>query len=48
MQNPIYKEDEELTVHVKFDTGMGRIGIRSKEELKIMEQLFQKKDEFCI
>ncbi|XJZ27584.1 alanine racemase [Bacillota bacterium Lsc_1132] len=34
----ILKEDEQLSVHVKLDTGMGRIGIRNKEELKEMER----------
>jgi alanine racemase len=31
-------ENESITVHVKLDTGMGRIGIRSKEELKEVEE----------
>ena len=35
----ILEEDEQLAVHVKLDTGMGRIGIRSKEELKEVEEL---------
>ena len=41
------KEDAQVTVHVKLDTGMGRIGIRSKEELKMMEQFFQNERQFC-
>lgn len=31
------QENQELAVHLKFDTGMGRIGIRSKEELEGIE-----------
>jgi alanine racemase len=38
--------NERLTVHVKLDTGMGRIGIRSKEELKEIEQFFQNEERF--
>ncbi|MGX6446369.1 alanine racemase [Neobacillus sp. K501] len=30
--------DKELTIHIKLDTGMGRIGVRSKEELAAMEK----------
>ena len=32
-------KDKELSVHIKLDTGMGRIGIRSKEELAAIEQI---------
>jgi alanine racemase len=39
-------ENERLTVHVKLDTGMGRIGIRSKEDLKEIEQFFQNEERF--
>lgn len=38
--------DEQLSVHVKVDTGMGRIGIRSKEELKAIEQFLQEEKQF--
>ncbi len=31
--------DKTLSVHIKLDTGMGRIGIRSKEELAAVEQM---------
>ncbi|MGG1680231.1 alanine racemase [Neobacillus sp. NRS-1170] len=31
--------DEKLTVHIKVDTGMGRLGIRTGEELKELEQM---------
>lgn len=34
----ILEKDEQLRVHLKIDTGMGRIGIRDKEELKEIEQ----------
>jgi alanine racemase len=36
------KNDESITIHLKFDTGMGRIGLRTKEEWikadKILDQ----------
>ncbi|AIE58748.1 alanine racemase [Bacillus methanolicus] len=32
-------QNEKLKIHIKLDTGMGRIGIRSKEELKAIESL---------
>lgn len=34
-------EGEKLTIHIKVDTGMGRIGVRSLEELKSIEELLQ-------
>lgn len=34
----ILEKEDQLLVHVKLDTGMGRIGIRSKDELKEVEQ----------
>lgn len=37
---------EQLTVHVKLDTGMGRIGIRSKEDLTEIEQVLQEEERF--
>lgn len=36
-QNILTNQDQ-LKIHLKFDTGMGRIGIRTKEELKSIEQ----------
>ncbi|WHY92194.1 alanine racemase [Neobacillus cucumis] len=33
------KIDSRVSVHIKLDTGMGRLGIRSKEELEDFEQL---------
>ncbi|MGG5254728.1 alanine racemase [Neobacillus sp. SM06] len=43
----ILEEDEQLAVHVKLDTGMGRIGIRGKEELKEIEELLTTDQRFC-
>lgn len=31
--------NDRLTIHIKIDTGMGRIGVRTKEELTEVEQL---------
>lgn len=31
--------DRELSIHIKLDTGMGRIGVRSKEELAAIEKM---------
>ncbi|MED1472589.1 alanine racemase [Bacillus salipaludis] len=33
------KTDSRVSVHIKLDTGMGRLGIRSKEEVEDFEQL---------
>ncbi|MCM2535460.1 alanine racemase [Neobacillus pocheonensis] len=33
------KADDKLSVHIKLDTGMGRIGIRTKKELTDIEQM---------
>ena len=33
------KVDARISIHVKLDTGMGRIGVRSKEELIAIEQM---------
>ncbi|MBT2681570.1 alanine racemase [Bacillus sp. ISL-35] len=35
----VLKKDAVLLLHIKVDTGMGRIGIRSVEELKAVERL---------
>jgi alanine racemase len=32
-------KDRELAIHIKLDTGMGRIGVRSKEELAAIEEM---------
>lgn len=34
-------EGEKLTIHIKIDTGMGRIGVRSLEELLSIEELLE-------
>lgn len=36
--------DKVLSVHIKLDTGMGRIGIRTKEELAAVVQMISKDD----
>ncbi|WP_342429213.1 alanine racemase [Neobacillus sp. FSL H8-0543] len=41
---PHLSTDKVLSVHIKLDTGMGRIGIRSKEELAAVEQIILKDD----
>jgi alanine racemase len=41
---PYLQTDKELSVHIKVDTGMGRIGVRSKKELTTIEQLILKDD----
>jgi alanine racemase len=42
----VLKENEKLAVHVKLDTGMGRIGIRNKEELKEVDRFLQSDKRF--
>lgn len=37
----ILKKDAALFLHLKIDTGMGRLGIRTEGELKAMERLFE-------
>lgn len=37
----VLKENATISLHVKIDTGMGRIGIRSPEELKTIEKRIQ-------
>jgi alanine racemase len=41
-------KDKQLSVHIKLDTGMGRIGIRSKEELAAIEQLILMDDRIIL
>ncbi|WP_335872371.1 alanine racemase [Bacillus sp. 2205SS5-2] len=42
-----YLEEEEiLSLHVKCDTGMGRIGIRSEEELKEVEEAISQTNKY--
>ncbi|PLT33562.1 alanine racemase [Bacillus sp. V5-8f] len=38
--------DSRLKVHVKCDTGMGRLGIRTREELSTLEALLLENDKF--
>jgi alanine racemase len=35
---PYLQEDDRLNLHIKVDTGMGRIGVRDSDELKKMER----------
>jgi alanine racemase len=44
----ILKKNEKLTVHLKLDTGMGRIGIRNKEDLAEMESLIDEDERFVL
>ncbi|WP_042357643.1 alanine racemase [Bacillus rubiinfantis] len=41
-----FSKDARLRVHLKVDTGMGRIGVRSLEELTEIEQLLQQDQRF--
>ncbi len=41
-------QGEVLHVHIKCDTGMGRIGLKTIDELKQIEQLIAKSDKFFI
>lgn len=40
--------DEQVRIHVKVDTGMGRFGIRLKEEIKELFQFIQKENGFLL
>ncbi len=40
------KDDEQLKVHLKVDTGMGRIGVKSKEELMTIEKILRQNQQF--
>lgn len=40
----LLQEDETITVHLKLDTGMGRIGIRDKAALQMIEALIKEDD----
>jgi alanine racemase len=42
------KADDKVSVHLKLDTGMGRLGIRSKEELTEIEQLIREDKRFYL
>jgi alanine racemase len=40
--------DAMLTLHIKVDTGMGRLGVRSGQELKAIEQMILNDDRFYL
>ncbi|EKN71026.1 alanine racemase [Neobacillus bataviensis LMG 21833] len=40
--------DERVTMHIKVDTGMGRLGVRSSEELKSVEQIIIGDERFLL
>jgi alanine racemase len=42
------EETSSLNLHIKCDTGMGRIGIRTAEELKEMEKFIQTHSHLCL
>ncbi|WP_026692980.1 alanine racemase [Peribacillus kribbensis] len=42
-----YIQHAPLLVHIKCDTGMGRLGLKTKEELKAVEQLLALGESFC-
>lgn len=44
----ILKNDYQLNVHIKIDTGMGRIGLRTPEELHKIEKLIKDDDRFFL
>ncbi|MCM3768031.1 alanine racemase [Neobacillus niacini] len=39
-------QDAKVTIHIKVDTGMGRIGVRNSEELKQLERLISEDGRF--
>ncbi|WP_066060025.1 alanine racemase [Robertmurraya korlensis] len=41
-------EGEKLTIHIKIDTGMGRIGVRSLDELLSIEELLESSECFLL
>ncbi|MBV7508719.1 alanine racemase [Bacillus sp. sid0103] len=40
--------DDRISVHIKVDTGMGRIGVRSVSELTVVEQMISENDQFIL
>ncbi|MEH7305701.1 alanine racemase [Neobacillus drentensis] len=40
--------DDRISVHIKVDTGMGRIGVRSVSELTVVEQIISENDQFIL
>ncbi|MEK3856616.1 alanine racemase [Cytobacillus sp. FSL H8-0458] len=47
-QAAVYVEDETLNIHIKLDTGMGRLGIRSRDELAGIESVIKKDKRFLL
>lgn len=43
-----YVDDGTLTIHLKLDTGMGRLGIRSRDELAGIESVIKKDKRFLL
>lgn len=43
-----YVEDGTLNIHIKLDTGMGRLGIRSRDELAGIESVIKKDKRFLL
>jgi alanine racemase len=39
------KTDDRISLHIKVDTGMGRIGVRNKAELTAIEQIISENDQ---
>ncbi|UOE94360.1 alanine racemase [Alkalihalobacillus sp. LMS39] len=44
----VYKGTEQILVHLKFDTGMGRIGITTEEEGNDVIEIIKRSDRFLI
>ncbi|WP_421385368.1 alanine racemase [Bacillus salacetis] len=42
------KEDGKLNIHIKCDTGMGRIGVRNTAELQKVEKFIRREERFCL
>ncbi|MEH7075884.1 alanine racemase [Neobacillus drentensis] len=42
------KTNDKISVHIKVDTGMGRIGVRSLSELTAVEQIISENDSFFL
>jgi len=38
--------DERVSLHIKVDTGMGRLGVRNSKELKVVEQMILEDERF--
>lgn len=44
----ILPSNARLDIHVKLDTGMGRLGVRNKDELKELESTIKEDPRFCL